>query len=348
VVAGEASALGAGSWRYAFFVLAIPSVAAAFALRRFLPEPARGGRGSLERGAQDFAPTTAADPSTAVAEDTFERSEAQEEISHSDVSAVPDLVLRSDPENMSIWASARYVLRVRTNVVLIIASSLGYFYFTGVTTFGLVLFQERYHVAHGSATLLLTLVGLAGLGGVIAGGRFADNRMRRGDVNSRITVGAWSFIISAFLFGVGLLSHNVFISLVLFMLAGLAFGARNPPLDAARLDIMHHRLWGRAEAVRMLLRQLMTAGAPILFGVIADAFAPPGAAAHGNGSHGFGANANGHGLELAFLFFLISIVLGGLLTFVAKRTYPQDVATALASEAATRRDKPAEAPARRS
>lgn len=334
IVAGEAAAFGPGSWRLAFFVLAIPSIIVALVIRRTFPEPVRGGGSRLECGATDFAVADASQASTAVEEQEFTQSEAQEQVMQERVRADPGLLLRGDPEQMSIWTTARYILRIRTNVILIVASALGYFYFTGVATFGLVLFEDRYHVAHGPATALITLVGLAGLGGVIAGGRFADHRMRLGDLNSRITVGAWSFLISALLFCAGLLSDTIFVSLPLFMLAGVAFGGRNPPLDAARLDIMHHRLWGRAEAVRTLLRQVTTASAPILFGVIADQFAAPGAAAQ-NGAHGFGANADAHGLELAFLLCLVTVVLGGLLTFAAKRTYAPDVATALASEAAS-------------
>jgi hypothetical protein len=153
-------------------------------------------------------------------------------------------------------------------------------------------------------------------------------------VNSRITVGALSFAIAALLFLPALLTSSPVIAVPLMALAGIAFGGRDPPLNAARLDIMHHLLWGRAEAVRTLLRRTMTATAPIVFGVIADALAPPGAGSASTG-HGFGANASGRGLELASLVLLTTLALGGLCTFLAMRTYPRDVATALASERAT-------------
>jgi hypothetical protein len=42
------------------------------------------------------------------------------------------------------------------------------------------------------------------------------------------------------------------------------------------------------------------------------------------------------GLEYAFLLFLIPLVVAGILMFVALRTYPTDVASAAASEEATR------------
>jgi len=83
----------------------------------------------------------------------------------------------------------------------------------------------------------------------------------------------------------------------------------------------------------------MTASAPIVLGVVADALAPPDAGAHGNGAHGFGANANARGLELAALVLLVTLVVASIFTFLARRTYPRDVATALASEAATARQE---------
>jgi hypothetical protein len=119
----------------------------------------------------------------------------------------------------------------------------------------------------------------------------------------------------------------------LYVLAGAAFGARNPALDAVRLDVMHHRLWGRAEAIRTLLRRIVVAAAPLVFGVLADQLAS--SRSHAGAQHGFDANASAAGLHATFLVLLAALALGGLLTFRARRTYPRDVATALASEEAT-------------
>jgi MFS family permease len=333
LVAGEAAKLGPASWRYAFYVLAVPSFLGAWAVRRWLREPARGGRSRLRRGATRFISADDVGPDDQVgADDEFEESKAQEKVQEARVHPEPALVLHADPEKMSVWRATAYVLRVRTNLVLIVASSLGYFYFTGISTFGLVFFEGRFHIAHGEATLLVMLLGLGGLVGVIAGGRLADRWLEDGHVNARIIVGAVSFALAALLFLPGLLIGTLTVSLPLFILAGTAFGARNPPLDAARLDIMHHRLWGRAEAVRTLVRRTTTATAPIVFGLIADQFAAGAVHPSLDSAHGFGSGASTHGLQLAFLILLITLALGGLLTFVATRTYPRDVATALASE----------------
>ena len=52
--------------------------------------------------------------------------------------------------------------------------------------------------------------------------------------------------------------------------AALFLSAQNPPLDAARLDIVVPGLWGRAEAVRTMVRTGAQALAPLLFGVVSD------------------------------------------------------------------------------
>lgn len=99
------------------------------------------------------------------------------------------------------------------------------------------------------------------------------------------------------------------------VLAAGLLGATNPPLDAARLDIIHPRLWGRAEGIRSLLRTLGQAVAPLLFGWVSERI-------FGGGSHG---------LEYTFLVALVVLVIAGLLALIARRTYPRDVATAAES-----------------
>jgi predicted MFS family arabinose efflux permease len=328
VISGELAS--ATSWRVAFVVLALPGLALACALFRNLPEPARGGASRLEPGAtewrhgRDRVPPPEPEP---------EKTAAQREVDKQDVPGRAELILSGDPSRMSIWQATRYVLRVPTNPILIVATALGYFYFAGVQTFGLVFFIGRYHVSHATGTLLLSLLGIGALAGVVAGGRIADRLLDRGNVNGRILVGGASFLLAAMLFAPALLVRRLVLAMPFYMLAGAAFGAREPALDAARLDIMHHRLWGRAEAVRTLLRRIVVAAAPLVFGVLADQLAS--SRAHGNDQRGFGANASAAGLHATFLVLLATLAISGLLTFWARRTYPRDVATAVASEEGT-------------
>ncbi len=328
VVSGEFAS--GFSWRVAFFVLAVPSVAVAVAIWRALPEPLRGGRGQLRDGATRFRVAEPSEPATARPTNELEPTVVQQQVAEQHVRPDERLILRQDPLRLSLPAATRWVLRVPTNRVLILASALGYFYLTGVETFGLVFLRGHFGLSASVATLLLSLLGAGALAGVLGGGRVADRLVRSGDINGRITVGAVAALAAAALFLPALISHSLVLSMPLLVLASAAFAARNPVLDAARLDVMHHRLWGRAEAVRTVLRRLMVATAPLLFGFLADRLAsgaPPG-----TGQRGFGASASASGLESAFLILLVTLLLSGILTLRARGSYPSDVASAIASE----------------
>jgi len=107
--------------------------------------------------------------------------------------------------------------------------------------------------------------------------------------------------------------------------AAAGIGGANPPLDAARLDLMHSRLWGRAEAVRTFLRSALEAIAPLLFGYVSTLF---GAHTGGLGSHRR-RRTRGSGLDATFLIMLLPLTVAGLLLVLrARSTYPRDVATA--------------------
>jgi predicted phage tail protein len=99
------------------------------------------------------------------------------------------------------------------------------------------------------------------------------------------------------------------------IVADFAQSASNPPLDAARLDIIVPRLWGRAEAVRTVIRASLQALAPLVFGAVAQYLF--------GGRH--------HGLEDTFLVMLVPLLASGLILMLARRTYGTDVATADAS-----------------
>jgi MFS family permease len=97
--------------------------------------------------------------------------------------------------------------------------------------------------------------------------------------------------------------------------AAFALSAQNPPLDAARLDIMPPALWGRAESIRTVLRSIAQALAPLLFGAVAD--------------HIFGGERTS--LRWTFVVMLLPLAVSAALLFKALRTYPGDVAAAAAS-----------------
>jgi len=103
-------------------------------------------------------------------------------------------------------------------------------------------------------------------------GHLGDWLIERRHITARPLVGGLSFLLAAALFLPGLLTTSLLVAAPLFFFAAAGFGGANPPLDAARLDIMHSRLWGRAEAVRTVLCASLDAIAPLLFGYVSAQF----------------------------------------------------------------------------
>ncbi|HET8565652.1 MAG TPA: MFS transporter [Solirubrobacterales bacterium] len=253
------------SWRWSFWLLALPSLVLAAGLPRLLAEPKRRAR----------------------------REGRREEIP---------------------WATAfRRVLSVRTNVVLIVVSSTGYLFLGGVQTFGVIFMRREYGLSQSPATSMLGLLGLGALAGVLAGGRVADRLLRDGRVDARILVPSIAFLAAAAIAAIPFAAAWPLVyAMPLFVLATGVLTAGNPPLDAARLDVMPPELWGRAEAVRTVLRSLAVTAAPPLFGFLASAI--------GNGS--------GEALRLSFLVMLAPLGAAGAILLRARRTYPADAEAA--------------------
>jgi predicted MFS family arabinose efflux permease len=325
------------SWRYGFGWLAVPGILLSAGIWFLLVEPARGGRTRLEPGATEFATDSPPHAENGEEEDGDDMLQEEQELAQDVVrehheSPHPDLVLHEDPVRMPVWQAVRYVLRVRTNVVLILANALGYLFFAGVQTFAVVLLRSRYGLSEGASTSMLLIIGIGALIGVVGAGQVADRLLAGGRESARVVVPAVCYIVAAIVFLPGLLSATLFISMPLFVIAGGFLAAPDPPLNAARLDIMHPRLWGRAEGVRTFLYMSAFAVGPLIFGFISQALGGPSAGA---------ANASGNvthtnAMAYAFLIMLVPLAVSGIILLRARRTYPRDVATAAASLEATR------------
>ena len=222
-----------------------------------------------------------------------------------------ELVDRST-RRMGFIGAVKYVLAVRTNVALIISSACGYYFLTGVQTFGVEFTRGEYHVDQVLANLLLLVVGVGAVGGVLAAGPISDALLRRGHINARIVVPMVCATLTVFLFIPALVTHSALTALPYIVLAAAALSAQNPPIDAARLDIMPPWLWGRAEGVRTFLRTAAQALAPVLFGAVADFVFGGGTA----------------GLRWTFVVMMLPLAASAVVLFGARRLYPTDVATA--------------------
>jgi predicted MFS family arabinose efflux permease len=304
-VTGNISAL---SWRAAFIILALPAFALAAVVWR-LREPERGGKGVL---ASDHGP-----PPEETEEDAGpQETDAQRLARERGLDVDPDLVVDSRrARRMSLIDATRYVLRVRTNVVLIAASACGYYFLAGLQTFGLEFSKDQYGISQALASTLLLVVGAGALTGVLFGGAVGDWLLKRGHLNSRVLTPAVAAVLTTILFVPAIFTRDAVTAVPYLTAAAFFLGAQNPPLDAARLDIMPPLLWGRAEAVRTLLRSLAVALAPVLFGAVSD--------------HVFGGGRTG--LQWTFAVMILPLGASAWLLFRGLRTYPADVAAAAAS-----------------
>jgi MFS family permease len=299
------------SWRVPFFVLAASGIALAALIACKLPEPRRGGQSRIPDENSD------GEEAHPVADIVDERG----------IEPRGNLVLHEDPEQMSLWRAVKYVLSVPTYRVLITASALGYFYFTGLRTFAIVYMREHFHLQQALASTVSVGVGLGAIGGVLAAGALADGMIDRGKLTGRIIVGACAYFLATGALAVGLLGPTLAFAAPFFFIAAAGLGGANPAVDSARLDIMHSRLWGRAEGVRSTLLYAFQAAAPPLFGWISSLFGGSG------GSLGQPAKGqSGAGLDASFLIMLVTLALAGFVMLRALKTYPRDVATAVASE----------------
>ena len=321
------------SWRAAFILIAIPGFFLARALFRTLPEPQRGGQSRLAPGVVDLRAAVAGTD----AEWTWQQHEGEhsEEIAHEavrkrGVEANQKLVLRADPARMGVIAAARYVLSIPTNVLLIGSSALGYFFLAGLATFLVTFVKGQYHVNQADTSLVLLLLVIASVIGTLVSGRITDAMVRRGAVEARMWVPAVCYMAAAVVFIPGVLGHSLTPALW-FDIAGAALlSAANPPLDAARLDIIPAALWGRAESTRTVARSLAQALAPIVFGLMADLIngahleqSPIGTQPHKVITH-----HSALGLEYTFLIMLATLGAAGWFMLRARHTYAGDIAVA--------------------
>lgn len=316
-VTGDIAAL---SWRAAFVSLALPAFILAWAVLK-LPEPVRGGGGAIPPGA-DAIPTRAMTGAVAgedvVETEGLEETDAQRVSREKGVQPDVESVLADDPHRMSIFAATRHLMAIRTNVAMIVSSACCYFYLAGIQTFGAELVHQQYGLDQALANLLMLALGAGAVLGVLVGGRIGDALLRRGYLNGRLLVSAVSVTLAAATFVPALVTHHPMRALPYLVIASFGLSAQNPPLNAARLDIVVPSLWGRAEGLRTFLRTAAQALAPLLFGGMSDVIF-----------------SNHHGsLHWTFLVMLLPLIAAAFYLFRAMATYPRDVATAAA---ATRR-----------
>ncbi|HEY1777040.1 MAG TPA: MFS transporter, partial [Solirubrobacteraceae bacterium] len=267
ILAGEAAGTAIGftvsglvaaiSWRLAFALLAIPGLFLARALWRTLPEPHRGGQSRLAPGVVDLHQAHTGEEWFAGEDEADETDElAYQAVRERGIEADPRYVLREDPQTMGLIAAVRYIVAIPTNALLIASSALGYFFFSGLLTFMVVFMKGHYRIGQAEVTLVLLLLVVASVIGTLVSGRVTDAMVRAGRVEARVWVPAGCYLAAAVLFIPGIVGTHLTPALWFDMAGAALLAAANPPLDAARLDIVPSSLWGRAESARTLARSV--------------------------------------------------------------------------------------------
>jgi predicted MFS family arabinose efflux permease len=307
IAAGELALI---SWRLGFVSVAVVALLTAWLVYR-LPEPARDGSSRIPAGAEKPGDAGKRKKKDKTGDEDKKTRLLTKEIRENRIEPRKNLIYDEDPQKKSLWWAIMYVFRIPTNIILITSSTLGYLFFAVIRTFGVEYVQGRYNFSHSVTLWIMITVGIGALVGVLAGGHLGDRLLEKGHINGRIFTASWAYLLAAILFLPGLLLQSAWLSLPLFWLAGSSLLAVNPPLDAARLDIMHGHLWGRAESIRSIFRKAGEAAGPFVFGFFADQFGGKTA-----------------GLRDSFLIMLIPLAASGLICFAALATYSRDVATA--------------------
>lgn len=225
-------------------------------------------------------------------------------------------ILHGDPEEMSMWEITRYVLRVRTDVIVLCCRAVGDYLFTGVASFGVVFATKQYGISQSRADGALLILGIGAIAGFISGGKISDFLLSRGRLNSRVWVSSIGYIMTPVFFLPAILVSSVVEAIPL--LAGAAFflAATAPALDAIRIDVIVPQARGRAEAIRQLLRTASEGAGPVIFGLISVSFG----------------NATLSGLQIAFISALPVLWVAGFGMLLALKSYQPDVAAAISTE----------------
>lgn len=290
------------SWRWAFAVLAVVGGALAVLLWR-LGEPSRGAQPRGETAG--FA-----EPSRRATSDSREDDDGLEQVVRAHhVPAPADIVPDHDPRDMSVRQVVRYVLRIRSNLVLIIASALSYLFLAGVQTFAFAFAGEHLHLGRTGSMIVLLGLGAGAVLGVLLSGRLADHLIARGHLNARPLVAAITLAAATVFFVPGVLLSTIWLAVPLLILGAVALGGTNPPLDSARLDVIHHNAWGRTEGIRGSARLTGYAVAPLLVGSLSVPL----------------------GIAPAFALLTSALAIAALVVTLALRYYPYDVSAAIAA-----------------
>ncbi len=230
-------------WRWAFYLVGIPGLIAAFLAWR-LSEP--------ERGAFDH------NEEEVVLEAGIPEEEEDVPVVHGSL-------------GNNFLGSVKHLLKIPTYWTLV-AGLIFSFFTIGGTSFWLPTYfvdTFKLSVARAGAISGAVLV-CSGLVGTLLGGWLADAAQRRRP-EGRLFIAMLGFLLGAPLVLIALFLHNLPLFLAVFILAGIALNFCTGPLNAVIQDVIRPDLRATAVGLSLLLAHLLgDAAAPTIIGALAD------------------------------------------------------------------------------
>jgi MFS transporter, Spinster family, sphingosine-1-phosphate transporter len=220
-------------WRYAFFMVGIPGLIAAFLAWRML-EPVRG------------------------VFDKAEGSTNEADATHGSI-------------GKDFWASVQKLRSVSTYWTLVGALVFSFFTIGGTSFWLPTYFVDAFHLSVSQAGAIsgAVLVG-SGLIGIVAGGWLADLVQRRRP-EGRLLIATLGFLVGAPLVLIALLIHTLPLFIAVFVIAAISLNFCTGPLNAVIQDVISPALRATAIGLSLLLAHLLgDAAAPSVIGAIAN------------------------------------------------------------------------------
>jgi MFS family permease len=213
----------------------------------------------------------------------------------------------------SLWKVLSTLVRIRTNVIVLLADSLGNFFFAGVVSFAVLFITERFGLSTALVDALAPAVAVGVIGGILVGGRLGDRLTWRTGGARRLVVASVCQLVATGVFACSLLSNSIVPAAIFLFVGATILGGAGPCLDAVRVDIVAPSIRGRAEAARGLLTLASSALGPATFGLVATAW---------------GGRDQGLALRNSFLLMLIPLGAGALILLAAVKPYRADAGSA--------------------
>jgi MFS transporter, Spinster family, sphingosine-1-phosphate transporter len=230
-------------WRYAFLIVGVPGLIAAFLAWRMI-EPTRG---AFDNGAFD----------------NNEEDNIGEEVAANAQASI----------GKNFWADITKLRQIPTYWVLVVALVFSFFTIGG-TSFWLPSYVvNTFHLSVSSAGIISggVLVG-SGLVGTIAGGWLADFVQRRRP-EGRLLTAAFGFLVGTPFVLIALLMHNLPFFIAMFAVGGIFLSFCLGPLNAVLQDIISPGMRATALGLSLLLAHLLgDAAAPTVIGAIANTY----------------------------------------------------------------------------